>query len=178
MTDTQRAMSVPVRSFPALLPVLVVATACSSSSSGSGADGGSGTVSDGFVGTWDCTGTSTTTFSQPANTPPSMSNTGSTTVITDDGMGNLTSVRTPDEAGAPCTLHSKLSSDGKSTTLEMGETCTAPNGGTLTYTSGGSTLTNPSTYASMATWTFSGTTTKGAPLVGTGSGMSTCTKKM
>jgi hypothetical protein len=167
-------MSVAMRSALLLVPALLLATACSSSSGGSGTGGSS----DPFVGTWDCTGTSTTTFSQPPNTPPSTVNTGATTVITDDGMGNITSVRTPDDAGVPCTLHSKLNSDGKSTTIAMGQTCTLAGGGTITYTSGGSTLTNPSTYSSTATWTFSGMTMKGMPLIGTGSGMSSCTKKM
>ena len=171
-------MSVGMRSLSTLAPVLLlVATACSSSSGSNGGDGG-GAVSDGFVGTWSCMGSSTTTFSEPPNTPPSTMDTAATVVITDDGMGNLTSVRTPEEAGVPCTLHSKLSSDGKTTTLDMGQTCSATNGGTLTYTSGGSTLTNATTYSTMSTWTFSGTTAKGMPLVGTGSGMSTCTKKM
>lgn len=171
-------MSAGMRSASTFAPVLLLlATACSSSSSGTtGGDGGS-TVSDGFVGTWSCMGSETTSFSQPPNTPPSTSNTAATVVITDDGMGNLTSVRTPEEAGVPCTLHSKLSSDGKSTTLDMGLTCTGPSGGTFTYTSGGSTLTNATSYTSTSTWTFSGTTMKGMPLVGTGSGMSTCTKK-
>jgi hypothetical protein len=166
-------MSVPMRPLSLLVPALLLATACSTSSGGSGGAGSS----DPFVGTWSCTGTSTTTFSQPPNTPPSTVNTASTTVITDDGMGNLTTDRTPIDAGPPCVLHSKLSSDGKSTTIETGQSCTVANGGTITYTSGGSTLTNPSTYASTATWTFSGMTMKGMPLVGTGSGMSTCTKK-
>lgn len=159
-----------------ILAPLLLATACSSSSNGGTTDGG--TSSDGFVGTWTCMGSSMTTFSQPPGTPSTTANTAATVVITDDGMGNLTSVRTPEEAGAPCTLHSKLSSDGKATAIDMGQTCTAPNGGTLTYTSGGSTLTSATTYSSTSTWTYSGTTAKGAPLVGTGSGMSTCTKKM
>lgn len=171
-------MSVRMRWLPALLAVFLLPSACSSSSGASGGDGGAGGPSDGFVGTWSCSGSSTTMFSQPPNTPPSTVSTASTVVITDDGMGNLTSVRTPDDAGSPCTLHSKLSSDGKSTTVDAGQTCPTANGGTITYTSGGSTLTSPTTYTSMSTWTFSGTTMKGAPLVGTGSGTSTCTKKM
>jgi hypothetical protein len=170
-------MSEAMRDLGVLVPALLLAAACSSSGASSGADGG-GTTSDPFVGTWSCMGSSTTTYSQPANTPPSTDSTANTVVITDDGAGNLTAIRTPDEAGVPCTLHSKLNSDGKSTTLDMGQTCTGPSGGTFTYTSGGSTLTNPSTYTSMSTWSFSGMTTKGMPLIGTGSGMSTCTKKM
>jgi hypothetical protein len=170
-------MSVAMRPVSLLVPVIFLATACSSSSGGaSGGDGG-GTSSDPFVGTWSCMGSSTTTFSQPPGTPPSTVNTAATVVITDDGMGNLTSVRTPDDAGPPCTLHSKLNSDGKSTTLQTGQMCITGGGGTITYTSGGSTLTNPSTYSSTATWDFAGMTKMGMTLLGTGSGMSTCTKK-
>jgi len=164
-----------MRSVSLLVPVLLLATACSSSNGGSSGDGG-GATSDPFVGTWTCSGSSTTNFSQPPNTPPSTASNASTVVITDDGMGNLTSVRTPDDAGVPCTLHSKLNSDGKSTTLQMGQTCTTVGGGTITYTSGGSQLTNPSTYTATSTWSFSGMTMNGMPLIGTGSGMSTCTK--
>lgn len=159
-----------MRSF-SLLPLLLLATACSSSSASGG-----GATSDPFVGTWNCTGSSTTTFTQPANTPPSTADNSATAVITDDGMGNITQVRTVVDAGTMCTLHSKLGSDGKSTTLDMGQTCMTANGGTLSYTSGGATLTAPNTFTSSSTWNFSGTTMGGAQLVGTGSGMSTCTK--
>jgi hypothetical protein len=161
-----------MRSPSLLVPALLLATACSSSSAGAGGGGSN----DPFVGTWKCMGSSTTNFSQPPNTPPSTVSNASTVVITDDGMGNLTSDRTPDDAGVPCTLHSKLNSDGKSTTLATGQSCTTTGGGTITYTSGGTQLTNPGSYTSTSTWTFSGMTTKGMPLVGTGSGMATCTK--
>lgn len=162
-----------MRSSLAFLPILLFSTACSSSSGGA-ADGG--TSSDPFVGTWNCNGSSTTTFSQPPNTPPSTANDAATAVITDDGTGNLTQVRTVEDAGITCTLHSKLNSDGKSTTLDMGQTCMSANGGTLSYTSGGATLTSPTTYTSSSTWSYSGMTATGKALVGTGSGMSTCTK--
>jgi hypothetical protein len=131
---------------------------------------------DPFVGSWNCTGTSTTTFTQPPNTPDSTADTAATVTITDDGNGNLTNQRDPVDAGPPCTLHATLSADGNSTTLKPGDTCSTATGGTITYTSGGSTLNSDGTYTSNSTWTVKGTTAKGAPLEGTGTGGSTCTK--
>ena len=134
------------------------------------------TSSDPFVGHWSCTSTSTTTFTEPLNVPPSTETVSSTTTIRDDGQGGLTIVRDPIDAGPECTLHSTLNADGRSTTLSTGQTCTTANGGTVTYTSGGSTLNPDGTYVSKTAWSYSGTTMKGAPLIGTGSGTGACTK--
>jgi hypothetical protein len=131
---------------------------------------------DPFVGNWSCNGSSTTSFSQPPNTPNSTDTTQATVSHTDDGNGNITTVRNPIDAGPPCTLHSTLSADGNSLTLKPGQTCSTANGGTVSYTSGSSSLNSDGTYTSNSTWTLNGTTAKGAPLVGTGTGNNTCTK--
>jgi hypothetical protein len=144
------------------------ALACSSSATGGG--------SDPFVGTWTCTDSATTNFTQPAGTPPTTASTTATVTITDDGKGNVTAVREPDDAGAACTLRSTLSADGRSTTLLPNQTCTLEGGGTLTYTSGGSTLGSDGSRSTQSAWSFSGTTKTGAPLVGTGSGSGHCVK--
>jgi hypothetical protein len=131
---------------------------------------------DGFVGNWSCNGSSTTTFSQPPNTPDSTASTAATVSISDDGKGNITENRNPIDAGPPCTLKRTLSADGSTLTTNAGQTCSTANGGTITYTSGSSTLNSDGTYTTNATWTLNGTTTKGLPLVGSGTGSSTCTK--
>ena len=70
-----------------------------------------------------------------------------------------------------------LNADGKSTTLAPGQTCLDANNNTITYTSGGATSTSATTYSSQSTYTLTGTTkATGAPLMGTGMAMSTCTK--
>ena len=119
---------------------------------------------------------STTTFTQPANTPAANDSSTATVTITDDGKGNLTADREPIDAGPPCTLKSTLNADGRSTTLIAGQTCMTANGGTLTYTSGSSTLNADGTRATQSAWTLSGTTKTGAPLVGKGTGSGSCTK--
>jgi hypothetical protein len=131
---------------------------------------------DPFVGHWSCNGSTTTSYTEPPNTPDVTTTTAATVAITDDGNGNLTNVRDPIDAGPPCTLHSTLSADGNSTTLKPGQTCTNANGATIAYTSGDSSMNSDGTYTTNSTWTVNGTTMKGAPLVGTGTGSGTCTK--
>jgi hypothetical protein len=158
---------------------LAVLAACSGSSSGAGSgpevSPDAAATTDPFVGMWSCTGSSTTTFTAPPNTPPDVTSDSSTVTFTDDGTGNITGVHVT--AGAPtCTLRSHLNADGKSTTLTPGQTCMTSLGNTLTYTMGGSTLDSPTTYTGTSSWTDSGKTTTGAALAGTGSGTSSCTK--
>jgi hypothetical protein len=145
----------------------LLAAACSSTSSGS----------DPFVGTWSCSDTSATTFTQPPNTPATNGSSTATVTITDDGKGNLTIVRNSSDGTPTCTLKSTLDSDGRSTTLTAGQTCTTANGGTVTYTSGGGTYNSDGTRTTQSAWTYNGTTSSGAAIVGTGSGTGTCHKQ-
>jgi hypothetical protein len=117
---------------------------------------------------------SMTTFTAPPNAPATTNSTASTVVITDDGMGAMTIVRTPVDGGPPCTLHSHLGADRKSSTLDAGQTCTTETGDIVSYTMGGSTLTATDAYTSSSSWTISGQTKTGAPLMGTGTGSATC----
>ncbi len=151
------------------LPALFL-FACSGSTDGAG-------VSNPFVGTWRCTGTSTTTYTTPAGMPASTQPSSSTVTIVDDGDGRITTLRLPDNGAPECTLHARLDADGRSTTLDGNQTCTSLNGGTVAYTSGETRIASATTYTASHTWSYAGTTAKGAPLVGTGSGASTCTKQ-
>jgi hypothetical protein len=108
--------------------------------------------------------------------PPADGSSTATVTVTDDGKGNLTAVRDPVDGGASCTLKSTLNADGKSTTLIAGQTCTVESG-TITYTSGASTLNADGTRTTQSAWNFNGTTKAGRPLVGTGTGSGTCTKQ-
>jgi len=149
----------------------VTPLACGSSSSSSAP------AADPFVGTWSCSDTSTTAFTQPANVPLAMDSSTSVVTITDDGKGNLSALREPIDAGPPCTLKSTLNADDKSTTLIAGQACTTAGGATLTYTSGGATLEADGSRTTHSSWMFSGTTKTGAPLVGTGTGSGSCKKQ-
>jgi hypothetical protein len=142
---------------------------------GGGCGGGSGTSGDPFVGTWKCTGTDATSFSQPPNTMPVSETNGATVVITDDGTGRITRLRTPDNGAPQCTLHSTLGADQMSFTNDIGESCMTKNGGTITYKTGGAKLTAAG-YNAMSTWTFTGKTAAGADLVGDGTGSSMCVR--
>jgi hypothetical protein len=97
-------------------------------------------TADPFVGSWDCTGTETTTFTAPPDTPTATHGTVTLVAITDDGTGDITADRTPEDAGPPCALTSHLNPDGVSSTLTPGQTCISANGGTVTYTSGTATM--------------------------------------
>ncbi len=156
-----------------------LALGCGSSSSSNSGTGGSGSTSDAFVGTWQCNGSETTTFSAPPNLSPQTESTAASVVITDNGGGSLTLVRTPEtDAGTPpCTESAKLAADGKSFDLVAGQTCQTANGGTITYKTVTATLTSPTTYTSNGSWQLDGKTKTGATLTGTGTGTSTCTKK-
>jgi hypothetical protein len=124
-------------------------------------------VTDTFTATQPATGTTTT-------------NDVWTSVITDDGHGNVTVERTweADAGIAPCTESFTLSSDRRSLTAAAGNTCptTTP---TLTNTLGPVTATLSSSrtsYTTMATYTLS-ETVNGAPYDGTGMAIGVCTKK-
>jgi hypothetical protein len=155
----------------ATLPgALLGAVACSSSSSS-----GQG---DPFVGTWHCTLSVTVSYSMPT-TKPVMSTMMNTNVITDDGHGNLTLVRTGDEDGGspPCTLHSTLSADRKSINAVTPEKCPGAAGITQTITSGMSTIgSGNDTYTSEVAFTLDGTGAQGATVAATGLATGTCTK--
>jgi hypothetical protein len=159
----------------------LTAMACSSSSgssSGSGGDGG-GALSDPFVGTWMCTGSSMTVETLPdmkATTDVTMSS----IVITDDGTGNDTVVRTPegDAVAAPCTEPAKLSASGTTLTITGMPKCpSAISGVTETFTSVSYTLAAGNTsFTTMASYTLSGTTTSGMTYAATGTATNTCNK--
>jgi hypothetical protein len=155
-----------------LAGVLLGPTACSSSSSSGGGDA--------FVGTWQCTGSSTISYSMP--TTKTVMNTGTNTnVITDDGHGNLTIVRTSEADGGnpPCTLHSTLSSDGKSINAVAPESCAGTAGVTQTITSGMATLgSGNDTYKTTVSYTLEGTSPTGGTVMATGLSHGTCTKVM
>ncbi len=155
-----------------LTGALLGATACSSSSSS-----GSG---DPFVGTWQCMGSGTVSYSMPTMNTVMNTNTN-TNVITDDGRGNLTIVRTSDEDGGypPCTLHSTLSSDGKSINAVAPESCAGTAGITQTITSGMATLgSGNDTYTSTVSYTLDGTGPMGGTVMATALSHATCTKVM
>jgi hypothetical protein len=119
----------------------------------------------------------TTTYSAPAGRATDTETTASTVVITDDGAGALTIVRTPNSGAPVCTLHTHLNSDGMTTTDPSNQTCITHTGNMVTYTmetrvlaSGGN------SYTVHSTWTVQGKTTSGASLMGNGSGSSNCAK--
>lgn len=148
--------------------------ACSSSSSGS--DGGAGT--DPFVGTWQCSGSSTTTYTSPASTMVTSMTMGQS-VISDDGHGNLTIQRSSETDGGfpPCTLHATLNADGKSTAGKTPETCPGNAMVTQTITIADSTMNSENTsYASSTSFTLAGTNANGKMVQASGMGSSTCTK--
>ena len=152
------------------------AVACSSSTNSTGGDGGSS--SDPFVGTWQCSGSSTTTYTAPAATTVTSMTMGQS-VISDDGHGNLTIQRSSEEDGGfpPCTLHGTLNSDGKSTTGKTPETCPGNAMITQTITMAGSTMnSNNTSYTSNSSFSLSGTNANGKMVQATGTGSSTCTK--
>jgi hypothetical protein len=160
------------------------AVACGASSSGSGAGGGSdggsdGSISDPFVGTWACTGTSTTNETMPT-TMTTMDDTMSSIVITDDGSGNLTIVRTPegDAAAPPCTESATLGAGGMTATFKGMPMCTtATSTISETFTTGMYTMgSGGTTFAGMTTYSLSGTTSAGKAYAATGSSSSTCMK--
>ncbi|MGH7438235.1 MAG: hypothetical protein ACRENE_21330 [Polyangiaceae bacterium] len=154
-----------------LCGAMIGAVGCSSTS-------GSPPSTDPFVGSWECSVSATISYSMPTtNTAMNMST--NTDVITDDGHGHLTIVRTGEgDAGFPaCTLHATLSADGKSTNAVTPESCPGAFGLTQTVTSGTATIgSDGTTYTNRVTYTLEGTNAKGAPVVGTGLAMGSCTK--
>jgi hypothetical protein len=152
---------------------LAILTACSSSNSGGS--------SDGFVGTWSCSGTYALTFTAPAGTPPYSGTTQDIDTIVDAGGGAIT-VQSQNDAGAGCTIKATVS--GNTATLESAQSCPLSDGLTLTYTSGTSTL-NSSGYSSTYKFSFSGMITvrfdSGTSVTvsasGSGTGSSNCTKQ-
>jgi hypothetical protein len=183
--------------FLAAVLALLAASACSGASDvevqsdsgntgvGTRKDGVSDTGKDGhtaagngdpFVGSWSCTSLSTTTFTTPPDKPSAMSIVQAVVVATDDGDGDITAVRIPDDGGPPCTLHSKLNSDDVSSTLEAGQSCTSPSGGTVTYTAGIAAMNGATSYTTSSAYRYSGTNAKAEEVIGTGSATSTCTR--
>jgi hypothetical protein len=130
---------------------------------------------DPFVGSWKCSGSEATSYSQPAGMMPTTETVGSTVVITDDGIGNLTRVRTPDNGNPVCTLHAKLALNRMTFNDTVGETCMTKVGNVVTYSSG-SAMISDAGYTAMSRWTLTGKNTAGATLVGDGTATSTCTK--
>jgi hypothetical protein len=131
---------------------------------------------DPFVGTWSCTAMDTTTYTAPLDTPTTTMATASAVVISDDGAGLITALRTPEDAAPPCTLKSHLNPDGVSSTLIPGQACTTANGGTATYSSGTATMSGSSAYTTQSNWDYAGHTAKGAVLTGVGTGSGSCTR--
>jgi hypothetical protein len=155
---------------------LMGGVACSSSSSSSANDSGAG--ADPFVGTWQCSGTSSTSYTAPASTTVTSMTMGQS-VISDDGHGNLTIQRTSEEDGGspPCTLHATLNADGRSTTGKTPETCPGNAMITQTLTMAGSTMnSNNTSYASSSSFTLGGTNANGKMVQAAGMGSSTCSK--
>jgi hypothetical protein len=103
----------------------------------------------------------------------------STSVITDDGQGNVTIARSSDLDGGlpPCTLHSTLSADGKTLTGKVPETCPANASIVQTITSASANMAAGNmSYSSSAAYTLSGTNANGKMVQATGSSAATCTK--
>ena len=136
---------------------------------------------DPFIGTWMCTGTSTTNETKPTTMTTMQSNMAKV-VITANGVntGAVIVVRTPEDDATPrsCTEPGKLGSGDMTVTLDTPLMCPTASA-TIVETIDSSTLTlgaNGNTYTGMSTYTLSGTTTAGKPYAATGTSSSTCTK--
>ena len=102
-----------------------------------------------------------------------------TNVVTDDGHGNLTLIRSSDQDGGapPCTLHSTLSAEGKSINAVAPESCALPAGVTQTVTSGMATIgAGNDTHTNKVSYTLEGTNAQGAAVIATSLSMATCMK--
>jgi hypothetical protein len=159
--------------------VILASSACSGTTSPGRTDSGSkdAAPADPFVGTWTCMSTSVTTFTTPTGVSPKTTPNTAMVVNADDGKGDITSMHTSEVDGGPppCTFHVKLAADGMSAALAP-TTCTSASGGTLDYTEDDWTLKSSTSYDTTFKYKFTGKTTTGAPLIGTGSGTGSCTK--
>ena len=153
----------------------------SSSGSSSGGSGDSG--QDPFVGSWVCTGTISTTFTQPAGAKPQTSDYVTDVTVVSNGDGTQTATGEPADGGPTCSIKETVSGDSAS--IMGSQSCMNANGTTAVYTSGTSTLTSSTTYTAMRAFTFSGTVMYtpdgGTPtplqVAGSGTSSGTCTKQ-
>ena len=154
------------------LAVGVGASACSANFVSPGA---APAQSDPFVGTWNCAGASTTTYSLPPGASPTTVDNGSVLVITDDGTGNDTVVRMP--SGQPtCTFQAELDATHASLVQMSEHTCTLTNGNIVTYQADAYTSDSGDSFSTETRFTVEGMNAAGAVLRGSGSGMSTCNR--
>lgn len=158
-----RPRAMPLSAAPLLAAAVV---ACSSSST---------TVSDRFVGTWQCTDTTNLSFTMPSGAPAVQESAGGTLTIVDDG-GNVMTATSSTDAGVTCTL--RYSVAGNSASLLAGQSC-ASGGLTVAYSSKTLGL-DANTMTGNASFSFTGTieVDGGAQSVaGTGSSSTTCTRQ-
>jgi hypothetical protein len=135
--------------------------------------------SDPFIGSWSCSGTDTITWTMPAGMSPTNGTPSSTVVITDDGNGNITAVRTPTgtNAGAPaCTTKHLLGSGGTASLSPVDQTCMTKDGATETYHTISWTASGSSYAVTSSFHLAGGKNAAGMALVGDGTSQSTCTK--
>jgi hypothetical protein len=113
-----------------------------------------------FAGTFSCTNTQTTTFTQPASVSPATRTLATTSTGTDLGGGKLswkTVPKDPSTTAASCELH--FATQGSSATLDSGQSCDlASDQGTFSvvYKSGKLTISG-NTVTGDFTGEFSGT---------------------
>jgi hypothetical protein len=112
-----------------------------------------------FAGTFSCTNTQTTTFTEPAGVSPSTKSIATTSTGTDLGSGKLgwkTVPKDPSTTAASCQLN--FTTQGSSATLDSGQSCDlASDQGTFTviYKSGTMTISG-NTLTGNFTGEFSG----------------------
>ncbi|MET0595510.1 MAG: hypothetical protein ABW133_22615 [Polyangiaceae bacterium] len=133
-----------------------------------------GTATDPFLGTWACANQRTVTFTMPPGAGTRMESTMSTLNIVAEAGGLAVS---EESDGAPsCKV--TFTSNGKTATLNAGQSCMRSEGLTLTYKSGSATV-NGSAMNSMFEFDATGTVSSGGMMVAaaaTGSQSSTCSR--
>ena len=132
--------------------------------------------SPGFDGTWDCTVTSTTTYTEPVGAADYDGDGTYVLSITQSGS-SLTESRTTGGAGPTCPLTFELDGDGTAATLGAGQTCLNSVDNTVAFQSGTTTLTmNASEVSGTYAFTVTGEGSGGLALAGSGTGTYTCTR--
>jgi hypothetical protein len=128
-------------------------------------------TTDPFIGSWACTEELSLMFTSPPGRPGRTTTEMSTVRIT-AASGVLTASKETD-SGAGCKV--AFTSNASTATLTEGQTCTTPEGITLTYTSGSATV-NGSSMSSTFSFNAAGNIdVGGTPVAATATGTQTST---
>jgi hypothetical protein len=133
-----------------------------------------GTTTDPFVGSWACAEELSLMFTSPPGQPGRTTMETSTVRIA-GASGVLTASKETD-SGAGCKV--AFTSNGSSATLSEGQTCTTPDGISLTYTSGSATVNGSSMNSTFSFDAAGNINVGGTPVAATATGTqnSTCSR--